>query len=69
MYKLTAWIFFNFERTFSNIPYIIVICCVGHALSDMFLYLKMAVTYNCLYFEAFLSMLVILRMNPPFSIW
>lgn len=44
---------FNWERTFSNMPYIIVMCCVGHILSDIFLHLKMAVTYNCLYVEVF----------------
>lgn len=37
----------------SNMPHIIVMCCVGHVLSDMFLYLKMSISNNFLYFEAF----------------
>lgn len=60
---------FNWERTFSNMPYIIVMCCVGHVLSDMFLYLKMAVTYNCLYFEAFAFDVSNTTYESPFAIW
>lgn len=68
MYKLTTWVLLIENVLFSNMPYIIVMCCVGHVLSDMLLYLKMAVTYNCLYFEAFAFDVSNTTYESPFSI-